>query len=80
MSKTILPDNKKGYIFEVGLNYPQELHGLYNDSTLAPEKMNVTPDMLSPYCKNIQEQFGIQLSRLLSLFHHSPVKELCIAL
>ena len=45
---TILPDR---------LDYPQELHELHN-YPLATEKMKVTPDMLSPYCKNIQEQFG----------------------
>ena len=67
MSKTMLPDNKKGYIFEVDLDYPQELHELYNDYPLAAEKMKVTPDMLSPYCKNIQEQFGITIEQVAEL-------------
>ena len=67
MSKTILPDNKKGYIFEVDLDYPQELHELYNDYLLPAEKMKVTPDMLSPYCKNIQEQFGITIEQVADL-------------
>ena len=59
MNKTMFPDNKKGYIFEVGLEYPEELHELHNDYPLAAEKMKVAKDMLSPYCKTIQEKFGV---------------------
>ena len=53
MKKTILSDNKKGYILEVDLEYPEKLHELHNDYPLAVEKMKVTKDMLSPYCKTI---------------------------
>ena len=67
ISKTILPDNKKGYIFGVDVDYPQELHELHNEYPLAAEKMKVTPDMLSPYCKNIQEQFGITIGQVAKL-------------
>ena len=31
-------DNKKGYISEVDLDYPQELHELHNDYPFAAEK------------------------------------------
>ena len=42
-------DSKKGLILEVDLEYPQELHDLHNDYPLAPDKMKVTKEMLSPY-------------------------------
>ena len=67
MKKTILSDNKKGYILEVDLEYPEELHELHNDYPLAAEKMKVTKDMLSPYCKTIQEKFGVTIGQVAKL-------------
>ena len=60
-------DNKKGYILEVDLEYPTELCNLHNDYPCAPEKMNITKDMLSPYCKQIQEKFGICIGQVSKL-------------
>ena len=42
-----------GHFLEVDLEYPDELHELHNDYPLAPEKLAVSSDMLSKYCKNI---------------------------
>ena len=52
-------DSKKGLIVEVDLEYPKELHDLHNDYPLGPEKVKVTNDMLSEYCKNISEKYSI---------------------
>ena len=40
-----------GYFLEVELEYLDELHKLHNDSPLASEKLAVSNDMLSKYCK-----------------------------
>ena len=35
-----------GYILNVDLEYPDELHVLHNDYPLAPEKLSILYDML----------------------------------
>ena len=40
-----------GYFLKVDLQYPDELHELYNKHPLAPEKLAVSSDTLSNYCK-----------------------------
>ena len=50
-----------GYILEVDLKYPNELHELHNDYPLAPEKLAVTNDMLSKYCKEIADKYDIKV-------------------
>ena len=52
-------DSNKGLLIEVDLEYPKELHDLHNDYPLGAEKVKVTDDMLSEYCKNIQKKFNI---------------------
>ena len=49
-----------GYILEVDLKYPKELHELHNNYPLAAEKLIVTNDMLSRYCKSIADQYEIK--------------------
>ena len=41
------------YILEVDLEYPDDLHVLHNDYPLAREKLAVSYDMLSDYCKKL---------------------------
>ena len=48
-----------GHIYEVDLEYPEELHDLHNDYPCAPEKIKVTDDMLSDYCREIKDKFNI---------------------
>ena len=52
-------NSKKGLILEVDLEYPKELHNLHNGYPLAAERVCVTKDMLSEYCKKIAAKYNI---------------------
>ena len=50
-----------GYISEVDLEYPDELHELRNDYPLAPEKLEFSQNILSNYCSNIANKYDIKI-------------------
>ena len=50
-----------GHFLEIDLEYPDELHELHNDYPLAPEKLAVSSDMLSKYCKKIADKYEIKV-------------------
>ena len=50
-----------GYFLEVYLEYPDELHKLHNNYPLAPEKLAVSSNMLSKYCKEIADKYEIKV-------------------
>ena len=56
-----------GYILEVDLEYPKKLHILHNDYPLAPEKLAVTNDILSKYCKEIADKHEIKVGNVKKL-------------
>ena len=68
-------ETRKGVILEVDLEYPEELHHLHNDYPLAPEKILVSDDMLSPYCKGLKDSENISSGRVHKLIPNLMCKE-----
>ena len=54
--KSLSSEGETGYIFEVDLEYPPSLHDLHNDFPLAPEKITIKNENLSPYCEKMKEK------------------------
>lgn len=57
----IQADADKGYMLEVDLEYPHELHDLHSDYPLAPETKIIADDMLSPYSKKLWRRLNPSL-------------------
>ena len=54
-------DGELGYILEVNLQYPEHLHysNVHDQYPLAPEKILVESDDLSPYSRMVAHNLGI---------------------
>ena len=59
--------NPIGYFLEVDLEYSDKLHELHIDYPLAPEKLAVSSDMLSKYCKEIADSYEIKVDDVSNL-------------
>ena len=60
----IRKDSLNGYILEVDLEYPSELHNHHNDYLLAPEKLKINSNMLSRYSSSIAKNYGIKIGEV----------------
>ena len=58
---SVSENSKIGYILEVDLVYTIELHDLHNNYPLCLEKVEVKYEMLSKYCKDIVDRYGIKV-------------------
>ena len=54
-------NSSDGYILEVDLEYPDDLHELHNDYPLAPEKPEISHNMLQNYCSSIVNKYDIKI-------------------
>ena len=51
-------DADQGFILEVDLDYPASLHDEHTDYPLAPEKMKVSKEQMSPYQHRLIDELG----------------------
>ena len=52
------------YILEFDHVYPDKLHELHNDYPLDSEKLEISDNMLSNYCSNIGNEYGIKFGSI----------------
>ena len=48
-------NSSKGYVLEINLEYPKELHEIHNDYPLAPDEIEIEREMLSEYHMKIEQ-------------------------
>ena len=59
---SISEKSPRGYILKIDLEYPDKLHLLHDYYPLVPEKLAISYDTLSDYCKKIADEYEIKVS------------------
>ena len=68
-------DSSYGYFLEVDLDYPEELHDSHQDFPMAPEKIKVKQEILSPYSRENANKFDIRTGTINKLVPNLMAKE-----
>ena len=68
-----------GYFLEVDLEIPEELHHKHNDLPMAPEKIKVTEQMLSPIQLEIKKEYDIEVGQINKLKPSLLPQKNCVA-
>ena len=58
---SISEDSTRGYILEVDLDYCEKLRDSHSDYPLCPDKLEISSNMLSKYCSDIADKYGIKI-------------------
>ena len=69
---------KIGYLLEVDLEYRDKLHELHNNYLLAPEKLAVSSDMFSKYCKKVADKYEIKVGDVKKIIPNLGDKTNCV--
>ena len=72
---SISENSSTGYTLEVDLEYPDEFNDLHNDCPLTSEKFKISHSMLSKYCSNIADKYGIKVGGVNKLVSNLSNKE-----
>ena len=69
---TISDESDVGYILEVDLHYPKELHDLHNDFPAAPVQRNISSSEWSNHTQKLAETFHLKVGsgKLVADLHH----------
>ena len=57
-------DSLHGYFLAIDLDYPENLHDLHKDYPMAPEKIKIKEEMLSPYSAKNAKKFDIKTGNI----------------
>ena len=68
-----------GYFLEVDLDYPENLHEQHGDYSLAPEKIKINDEWLSPYYLEIKNEHNIKTGPINKLTPNLMSKNNCVA-
>ena len=56
----VAADADRGYILEVDLEYPEDIHDLHSDYPVAPERKAVAKEELSPYSQALYDELQVK--------------------